>query len=138
MSMTIAQLEQDRITNHPNAVRVLAYLAPNRMDWIVSCPFCGLHHQHGAADGDPGSAGLRSPHCPPGALRTQDYYLIPDGSIAAATLDKFRKMDRRRLRTLNREIEQRRSTEAIQRRLRREQAFAEAASVVARERISGA
>lgn len=108
MSAAIEHREHDGAANHPNAVRVRAFLSPDATEWIVpSCPFCSLHHRHGS-DGDPASAGLRVPHCLSIVPRRQDYYLIPDGPISAQAIRKLKTRDRKRLSKLIREVEQER------------------------------
>lgn len=89
--MLIPDLENDWKIRFPHTTRVKAYQTRDRKSWVIKCPYCPFHHQHGC-DGTPASAGLRSPHC---AHRNgnPDYYLIPSGFISEHQLQKYEKLD---------------------------------------------
>ncbi len=107
MSIGNQNSEDGRLSTAPRAPRVAAYLTPERTYWVVTCPYCQLHHKHGAMDGSPASYSSRIPHCPSGTQRGPDYYLVPAGHVTDAMLAKFERMDRKRLPILRRLNEER-------------------------------
>lgn len=90
----ISDLENEWKTQFPHTTRVKAYQTRDRKTWVIKCPYCPFHHQHGC-DGTPVSAGLRSPHCTDRARGKPGYFLIPSGFISESKLREFEQMDLR-------------------------------------------
>jgi hypothetical protein len=118
MSIIADELEEYRRMHHPQCPSVPAYLSADKKDWWVECPYCGLHHQHSGGKLLRSSAGLRSPHCPPGVHRPHDYFLVPFGDVTDVTTAKWARLDRKRLPKLAREVERKRIAERIEREAR--------------------
>lgn len=89
---SVGNLEVEWETRFPHTTRVNAEMTQDGTIWVVSCPYCGLHHEFGS-DGTYASAGLRSPHCGPTARGKPDLFLIPDGFINDHMLKGYRRMD---------------------------------------------
>ncbi len=107
MSINNRTNEDGRLKAASRAPRVAAYLTRGGTYWVVTCPYCQLHHKHGAIDGSPANYSSRIPHCPSGTQRGLDYYLVPAGHLTDAMLAKFERMDRKRLPILRRLNEER-------------------------------
>lgn len=62
-------------------LRALAWLNPQRNQWLVLCPLCSGFHYHGVGD-DPENnphLGTRAPHCVRGVK--QHYELVEAGTL---------------------------------------------------------